>query len=353
MLATAHLTSSLPRRVLTALAATILAGSALTACSTQPAATAENPNYTTEPTDTFPVTVAHEFGETVVPAEPQRVVVVGITEQDVLLELGVTPIATTEWYGEQPFAVWPWAAPLLGDAEPTVLHDADGIEYEKIISLSPDLIVGTNAGLTEETYAKLSEIAPTVAGVEGGGAYFSDWREQTRLISTAVGRSSAGEELISGVDEAYAEAAAAHPEFDGLTATFSQGAPYEGNLYVYPAGLNTDFLTDLGFVMTPDLEKFAAEPDSQALISPENVDLIDADVMVYATDFGENLDGLLGFGTVSSLDAVANHRAVFTDGTLAGAIYFLTPLSQKYVLEHLVPQLAAAVAGEAPQSIEG
>ncbi|WP_458040521.1 MULTISPECIES: ABC transporter substrate-binding protein [Bacteria] len=345
--------TSTAARIAAAAAAIALSGAALAACSSAPTATAENPDYTSEPTDTFPVTVTHQFGETVVPAEPQRIVIVGITEQDILLELGVTPIATTEWYGEQPYAVWPWAVPLLGDAEPAVLHDADGIEYEKIAALSPDLIVGTNAGLDDETYEKLTQIAPTIASAAEADPYFSDWREQTRQIAAATGRSTAGEDLIAGVEDAYAQAAAAHPEFAGLSATFSQGVPYEGNLYVYPDGLNTDFLTDLGFIMTPDLEPYAAEPGSQALISPENIDLIEADVIVFATDFGEDVDTLLDFGTVSSLGAVTENRAIYTDGTLAGAIYFLTPLSQKYVLEHLVPRLVDAVAGEAPQTTEG
>ena len=40
-----------------------------------------------------------------------------------------------------------------------------------------------------------------------------------------------------------------------------------------------------------------------------------------------------------------------TDGTLAGAMYFISPLSLPYVLERLVPQLEAAVAGKAPQRV--
>jgi iron complex transport system substrate-binding protein len=64
----------------------------------------------------FPVTVTHRLGITTVPAKPRRIAVVGLTEQDVVLALGEKPIATTEWYGEQPYAVWPgparrWAPP--------------------------------------------------------------------------------------------------------------------------------------------------------------------------------------------------------------------------------------------------
>jgi iron complex transport system substrate-binding protein len=62
---------------------------------------------------------------------------------------------------------------------------------------------------------------------------------------------------------------------------------------------------------------------------------------------------VLSFGTISSLPAVTENRAIYTDATLAGAIYFLTPLSQKFVLEKLVPRLEKAVAGESPRSTEG
>lgn len=339
---------------LTAVAASLLVSAVvLSACGAATSTAARNATYSTSPTDSFPVTVDHQFGQTTVPAEPQRVVVVGLTEQDILLELGTPPVATTEWYGDQPYAVWPWATDLLNGAQPTVLNATDGFEFEKIASLKPDLIVGTNSGMKEEDYTKLSAIAPTITSVAGSGRYFSSWEDQTRQVAKAMGRSAAGETLITGVQEAYAKAAAEHREFAGKSASFSQGLPYEGNIYVYPDGLNTDFLTDLGFVMTPGLEKYAAQPGQQALISGENMSLIDADVIVFATENAEAVPQLLSFGTTSSLRAVQGHHAVFTDGELAGAIYFLTPLSQKYVLEKLVPRLEAAVAGTAPQSVDG
>lgn len=40
-----------------------------------------------------------------------------------------------------------------------------------------------------------------------------------------------------------------------------------------------------------------------------------------------------------------NGNLVFTDAMLAGAIYFFSPLSLPYVLDHLVPKLGAALAG--------
>ena len=61
-------------------------------------------------------------------------------------------------------------------------------------------------------------------------------------------------------------------------------------------------------------------------------------------------DGLQEFGTVGSLDAVTENRAVYTDEILAGAIYFDSPLSLEYTLERLTPMLEQAAAGEAPRA---
>lgn len=76
-------------------------------------------------------------------------------------------------------------------------------------------------------------------------------------------------------------------------------------------------------------------------------------MIVFATESADAVGDLLNFGTVSSLGAVTGKRAVFTDAELAVAIYFLTPLSQKHVLNELVPRLIDAVNAEAPQSTEG
>jgi ABC-type Fe3+-hydroxamate transport system substrate-binding protein len=92
-----------------------------------------------------PVTIDHAFGQTTMPAPPKRVVSAGFTEQDDLLAVGVVPIATTAWWGDEPFEVWPWARPKLGNAQPTVLsiYSDAGFEFDRIAALNPDLIVAT------------------------------------------------------------------------------------------------------------------------------------------------------------------------------------------------------------------
>ena len=297
----------------------------------------------------FPAEVTHEFGTTEIPEEPTRIVTVGITEQDAVLALGYKPIATTEWFGEQPGAIWPWAREAMGPENPTVLDAADGIPFEEIAELNPDLILGTSASMSEEDYDKLKQIAPTVAGVDGETGYFAPWDQQTELIAEALGKKEEGEELIAGVKDQYAKAAAEHPEFEGKTATYSQGGFYDGLIYVYPPGLDTDFLSYLGFEINPKLEPLVEKQGEQVTVSAERLDVLEADVIVFATDEPNAVPALKKVPTFDSIPAVAENRSVYTDPTLAGAIYFNTVLSLPYVLEHLTPELVKAAAGKAPQ----
>ena len=268
-----------------------------------------------------------------------------------MLALGHTPIATTEWYGEQPHAVWPWAQEALGDAEPTVLNTTDGFQFEKLASLAPDLIVGTNSGMKQGDYDKLSRIAPTIAGVKGSTEYFSPWDQQVEQIAQALGKPDEGAALVQRVKDRYAEVAAEHPEFAGKTATFSQNGFYDGLIYVYPDGLNTEFLTYLGFEMNPKIDALAKQPGEQVAISAERLDTLDADVIVFATEKPADVAALAKVPTFDQLGAVAGNRSVYTDGTLAGAIYFMTPLSLEYALDRLAPQFQDAVDGKAPREV--
>ncbi|HWM11586.1 MAG TPA: ABC transporter substrate-binding protein [Solirubrobacteraceae bacterium] len=299
----------------------------------------------------FPAKVEHKFGTTTVPSKPERVVIVGLTEQDAVLALGYKPIATTEWYGEQPYAVWPWAQDELGDSKPTVLDASDGFQFEKIAGLRPDLILGVNSGMTKVDYDKLSQLAPTVAAGKGSTEYFSPWDEQVELIAAALGKPEEGRELIDGVREDYAAVVEEHPEFDGKTATFSQNGFYSGEIFVYPEGLGTDFLEMLGFTINPKLTPLVERKGEQVGISPERLGVIDADVIVFATEKPADVAALKKVPTFDTLKAVSEKRAVYTDGTLAGALYFISPLSLPYVLERLTPMLEAAVAGESPQKV--
>jgi iron complex transport system substrate-binding protein len=293
--------------------------------------------------DAFPVSVRHEFGTTTVPAKPSRVVSVGVTEHDTLLALGVTPVGVTDWYGDQPYATWPWAQPELGAARPAVLKDSDGIPFEAVAALRPDLVVGTNAGLDERDYRTLSVIAPTIAQSGRYTDYFEPWDVQSRAIGRAVGKATEIDRIIRGVKTRFEEARDAHPAFDGTKVIFLQNAVYDGNVIAYQRGLSTEFLTDLGLVVPAGLERFSQD-GGQAYIPLEQLDVLDsADVLIWATEKDADqtaLEQVPGFGL---LKAVRAGRSLYTGWELAGAIYFTSPLSLPYVADRLTPMLSAVL----------
>jgi len=296
----------------------------------------------------FPVTVEHAFGSTTVPAPPQRIVTAGYTEQDIVLALGETPVGVTEWYGEQPHATWPWAQDELGGATPEVLENIDGPQFERIAALQPDLIVAVNAGLDQADYETLSEIAPTVAQPADVTATFAPWDELTLQVGRAMGREQQARELVDGIKADFAAVAAAHPEFSGVPAIFLQAPFYDGRAIAYQDGLSTAFLTDLGFVVPGELATFApADGSAQAYIPMEQLGVLNAgEVLIWATEDDQARPQMEAQPIYRALTPVREGNLVFTGGVLAGAIYFATPLSLPYVLEHLVPLLEKAVAGD-------
>lgn len=294
-----------------------------------------------DPTPAFPTTVAHVYGSTTIKAEPQRIVVVGFTEQDTLLALGITPIATTQRFGDAPYAVFPWAVDKLGDAKPTVLDSAAGLPMEEIKALKPDLILGTDAGLTQENYSQLSEIAPTIpnSGASGSNDH-EPWFTQTVHVGQAVGRLAEAQQLVDDLIQRFADTAVAHPQFSGVPAAFVQ-APYtDGSVIAWPSGLGTDFLTDLGFTIPESIDAFVGEEVAQAEIPAEDIDVLnDAEVLVWGTEGAEDAADIQADKVLGKLAGVKNGRSIYTGEELTTAIYFSSILSMPYVLDRLVPEL--------------
>ncbi|MEV6303406.1 iron-siderophore ABC transporter substrate-binding protein [Actinoplanes sp. NPDC051861] len=334
------------RRLTSALAA-VVAVVTISACTNDNAGTAETgaPAASAGATDSFPITVEHKYGTAEIKAEPKRVVVAGLTEQDTLLALGIVPVATTEWFGEFPGAVWPWAQDELGSAaKPQVLTYVDGIQYEKIAGLRPDLIIGLYSALTQADYDTLSKIAPVVAQPKGGIDYGISWQDTVRTVSKSVGRSAAGEKIVADVEGKLA--AAKRPEFAGKSALIS--TLYEG-YYVYgsqdPRGR---LLKDLGFTLPADLDALTGK-EFGVSISKERTDLLDTDALVWLVPaYDADKAKIHADPLYAKLDVKTQGREVFLeDGELlGGATSFITPLSLPFLLDGLVPQLAAAVDGD-------
>ena len=289
------------------------------------------------------VTVAHAFGETRIPSPPKRVVSAGFTEQDDLLAVGIVPIAVTDWFGGEPFGVWPWAQSKLGGARPVVLSLADGIEVDQIAGLTPDLIVATNAGLDQDTYTKLSAIAPTIAQ-SGQDAFFEPWKDQATIIGQAVFKADEMANLIAGVDDKFVTAGKNNPQFSGKKVLLLQGTFVEDSVLATMPGWRTDFLTQMGFVIPDSINAYAR--DHRAVIPRRDIVSVlnAADVLIWSTESAGEAGALALDPTVQRLKATADEANVFTVKELAGAIAFASPLSYPVVADRLPTQLAQALA---------
>jgi iron complex transport system substrate-binding protein len=291
----------------------------------------------------FPVTIEHAFGSTTIDRKPERVVSIGFTDHDALLALGVEPVAIRQWYGDHEF-VWPWAEQALGDQRPELIPSGD-LSIEQIVALEPDLIIGLQIGLEAAEYEALSKIAPTIAQSGDHPAWGTPWQVNTLTAGRAVGRADEARALIAEVEEQFAAARAAHPEWAGVGLAYA-GVYGEGtaNFYVETDGsTRMKVLQDLGFVVPAELTALGTDGFYHD-VSAERIDLLEQDVVLWEPAVLELLPAVEQNEIYRSLDVYQDDRDIFlTDPVIAGAMAHATALSLPVVLDFLIPELERAV----------
>ncbi|MFG1496845.1 ABC transporter substrate-binding protein [Saccharospirillum sp. HFRX-1] len=300
----------------------------------------------------FPVTLEHKYGSTTIDAEPLRVVSVGFSDQDDILALGVKPVAIREWYGEMPYATWPWAQDELGDAQPVVLGRGN-LDYETIAELEPDLIIGISSGMSNRVYKRLSRIAPTLPQSGDYIDYGVPWDVRARTIGRALGKDDQAEALVSRLQARIDAVAENHPEFQGKEAAIA--FYYNGDVGAYSSNdLRSQLMQSFGFDI-PEVYDEIAGSSFYASFSEERLDLLDVDVLVWLSG-SSALEAVDGLSLRPMLTANREGREVFVGELLGGAFSFMSPLSMDYLLDELVPELELAVDGDpntvVPSSVE-
>jgi len=309
------------RRVAAAAAVVLLAMGMVTACGSEQESAPQ----------TAAVKIAHKFGETEVPANPSRVVTVGWTDQDFVLPFGVVPVSTRAFFEE--YNSYPWVKAATGGKElPT--WGEDEIDFEAIAAQKPDLIFAIYESIDQQTYDRLSQIAPTVIQSADYPDEETPWDAQLITTGRALGKEDEAKELVAKVQSRIDEARKANPEFDGKTLVVDFG-PESGGHYLLPENdPRRSLFTALGF-KTQDVD---------GDVSEEKLDLLDRDVLFVN---GATKDQMLASPAFARMGVVRDDRTLYTtfESNLSGALTYSGPDALLYALDVLTPQLANALNG--------
>jgi iron complex transport system substrate-binding protein len=299
-----------PRRLRAALAvvAAVTVATVLAACGASGDAGAASDGATR--------TVTTAKGKVTVPEHPQRIVSVQSYATESLLDLGVTPVGVEDT-GEQ------YVPTRYLDRWKKITKVAQGadIDFEKIASLKPDLIVGVDVPYLDKAYTKLKAIAPTVF------ASFdetSTWEEYPKAVSSFVNEQAGYEKLKSAYEGEIARVKSTYAtQLASLKWDVIQGGFDEGNYWIYPtdtpassilAAIGAQFATATADAKSGETNSVSYEQagllsDATAILYYENNDGTPAN----------NIDKLFALQSYQQLPAVTSGMAVGTPDFLPGS----------------------------------
>ncbi|MFS0561897.1 iron-siderophore ABC transporter substrate-binding protein [Terribacillus sp. 179-K 1B1 HS] len=299
----------------------------------------------------YPITIEHAFGETVLDSKPERVATIQWGNQDVALALGVVPVgfSAANFGVQDDSGLLPWTAEKLeelGEDNPNVFQDTDGLDFEAIADSQPDVILAAYSGITEEDYNTLSEIAPVVAYPTS--PWTTSWRDQVTMNAKGMGMEQEGEQLIEDTENLIAEKVDEHPEIKGKKVAwvnFSANDLSEFHLYT-PADSRVAFLEEMGMEFPESISDLIEDDAAYSLnLSAENADVLN------------DVDLIIGYGDDSTYEAVKNDSRLGQIKAIQnGAVVFIAnnsdlaaagtpnPLAIEYTIDNYVTQIEEALS---------
>lgn len=296
----------------------------------------------------YPITIKHAFGETVIAAKPERVATVQWANHEVPLALGVVPVgfAAANFGDDDGDGLLPWVKEkldALGAPTPVLFDEGDGIDFEGVAATKPDVILAAYSGLTQQDYDTLSQIAPVVPYPES--AWTTNWRDMIRMNSAGMGMAAEGEALIAGIEQDIAATVAQYPQLKGkpvMFITHLDATDLSKVGFYSTRDTRVQFFLDLGLEMPRSVVEVSQSGAFSGEVSAEQIDQFD-DVKIVVTYGGQELiDALKADPLLSKMPAVAHGAIVALGNDPLGTAANPTPLAISWVLKDYVKLLAEA-----------
>lgn len=289
--------------------------------------------------------VASAFGDTHIPATPQRVVTLYQGATDSAVALGITPVGVVDSWLEKP--MYRYLRDALADVEHVGLETQPNLE--KVAWLDPDLIVATRFR-HERIRPLLEMIAPTVAT----GSVF-DFKATLALMAEATGRESRARALMQDWNDRVADfrRQIADKLGDGWPQKAAVIRFKSDHVRIYSTGFAGSILNELGFEQPDSVQD---QGWGMKLTSEENIPVMNADVIFVILEpddpaITRNYRHWRSHPLWQRLDAVRNERVFEVDavnwimgGGILAANAMLDDLYTHYSLddpyrEHATPAL--------------
>ncbi|MFC8089711.1 iron-siderophore ABC transporter substrate-binding protein [Streptomyces sp. NPDC057301] len=322
---------------------TVALAAALAACGSveddSNASTDASGDAKADSSSAFPVSIKHKFGTTKVTKAPERIVVIGnggTDDIDALYALGVTPVAVSKDAFSKD-GVYPWLKDRIDTEKTELLDTLTAVDYEKVASLQPDLILATSDFTLDKDYKKLAAVAPTIGYETAWGQ--QTWQEHVQVVAKAVGKEEQGAQVIKATEGSIAAVKAKHPKLEGKTYSLSIGnTPAK----IFTIASEDDFaaklMSEVGMGLPPAVKNIKTVNGSPTgELSFEQLDKLDADLVVIAFTTPDLKKAFESSDLVKNMSAVKEDRYVVTDVATISQLRSPSALGIPWALDNLEP----------------
>ena len=222
-------------------------------------------------------TVQSVKGEVEIPANPQRIVDISGSSEELVL-LGHTPVATANVDSYETTKVPSYIEDKLGDAKVVGHSMMDTMDIEAILAAEPDLII--MAPRQEKIYDQLKEIAPVVMLEDRS----NDWEAKLKDVAALFGQEKEAQEWLDAYYKKAEELGKEIKKANGEDTTYLTVLASSGQFMVFTeGGIGTVLKEDMKLPQPTNMPK----QDSITLptVTMEGLSEIDADhIIVIATE---------------------------------------------------------------------